>query len=133
MSPASLPTGPCEQTTGFLFSHECGVPAAAACPRCGKRVCDAHLSAVGGELLCTTCAEEEDEDADDAESEGDADSDASTDEDDPSYYYQDYGAYGPGSAWSRGGGTDPNDFTEADGESLRHEEDASFEEDLGGS
>jgi hypothetical protein len=131
MSPVSISTGPCQQSTGFLFSHECGLPAAATCPRCGKRVCDAHLSALGGELVCTSCAETGEEEGADEESGGDAGSDVS--EDDPSYYYRDYGYYGPGSAWAKDGGRDPNDFTEADGESLRHEEDASFEEDLGGS
>lgn len=133
MSPAPLMgEGPCEQSTGFLFAHDCGRPAAAACLKCGKRVCDMHLTALGSELLCATCAEDGE---DDEGSDGDSDSDSgfSDDEDDPSYYYKDYGYYGPGSAWGRGGGHDPNDFTEADGESLRHEEDASFEEDLGGS
>jgi hypothetical protein len=133
MSP--LFEGPCQQSTGFLFSHDCGRPAAAACMKCGKRVCDMHLTALGTELVCSTCAEDDDDDEDEDEDgdhdSGDSDSDSGPDEDDPSYYYKDYGYYGPGSAWGRG--KDPNDFTEADGESLRHEEDASFEEDLGGS
>ncbi|MFP2930589.1 hypothetical protein ACLESO_36405 [Pyxidicoccus sp. 3LG] len=101
--------------------------------RCEKRICALHLALVEGETRCSTCAREgadDDEDSDETE----RDSGRSTDEDDPSYYYEDYGYYGPGS--SVGGGDtahDPNDFTEADGESLRHEDDASFEEDLGGS
>jgi hypothetical protein len=76
-----------------------------------------------GELLCTRCGAED--------SDEDEDSDSDTSEDDPSYYYEGYGYYGPSSPGSQG--QDPNDFTEADGESLRHEDDASFEEDLGGS
>ncbi|QSQ21842.1 hypothetical protein JY651_42965 [Pyxidicoccus parkwayensis] len=122
--------GPCQYRTGFLFAHECGRLAGATCSKCGKRVCDMHLTALGEGLVCASCAEDDDGDED---SEGGSDSDVdSSDEDDPSYYYKDYGYYGPGSTWSRDG-NDPHDFTEADGESLRHEEDASFEEDLGGS
>lgn len=126
-----IPEGPCQQSTGFLFAHDCGQPAAAACMQCGKRVCDLHLTSLGTELVCPTCAENDDDD--EGASDSNSDSAAAADEDDPSYYYEDYGYYGSGSAWGRGGGKDPNDFTEADGASLRNEEDASFEEDLGGS
>ncbi len=131
------PLPSCEQEGGFLFSHACGLPAGTLCSRCGKRVCDVHLAAEAEGMFCQTCAEEEDDDEGDGHEEG---SDAS--EDDPSYYYEDYGYYGSGSSWSQGSqgsqgssgsGHDPHDFTEADGESLRHEDDAAFEEDLGGS
>lgn len=131
MSPFPLREGPCQASTGFLFAHECGQPAAASCPRCGKRVCDTHLVAAAEELVCSTCAEADDEGHEGGTT---SHSDSAPDEDDPSYYYKDYGYYGPGS--SLGGGSssrDSNDFTEADGESLRHEDDTSFEEDLGGS
>ncbi|WP_338873152.1 hypothetical protein [Myxococcus stipitatus] len=111
----------CEVSTGFLFSRPCGMPAGALCPRCGQRACDAHLTSVEGALVCTSCGAQ---DSGDSEDEGDED--ART-------YYQDYGYYGSGSSWGRGTSRDPNDFTEADGESLRREEDAAFEEDLGGS
>lgn len=114
----------CLETTGFLFSHPCGRAAGAACTRCGKSVCDAHLVALGMELVCTTCSREQSDESEDSEHAG---------EDDPSYYYEDYGYYGRGSPWSRHSSHDPHDFTEADGESLRHEDDASFEEDMGGS
>ncbi|WP_240359265.1 hypothetical protein [Pyxidicoccus trucidator] len=136
MSPSPMSEGLCQESTGFLFSHECGLPAGAGCPRCGKRVCDAHLTSAGGELVCATCAEdteEGDESDSDSDSDSGPDSDSSPAEDDPSYYYKDYGYYGPGSSWAGSGAKDPNDFTEADGESLRHEGDSSFEEDLGGS
>ncbi|HZI12394.1 MAG TPA: hypothetical protein VE153_18570 [Myxococcus sp.] len=122
------PMPPCEEQGGFLFSHGCGQPAGARCMRCGKQVCDAHLVMEEGEMLCQTCADgEEGEEGDEG---GDG---SSTSEDDPSYYYDDYGYYGSGSSWSSGGSRDPNDFTEADGQSLRNEDDAAFEEDLGGS
>ena len=127
----SLPSeAPCQESTGFLFSHECGQPMAATCGRCGKIVCKDHVTFAEAETLCLSCAEADDED-DGGEADGDTDS--SLDEDDPSYYYKDYGYYGPGSVWGRGSSNDSNDFTEADGESLRNEDDASFEEDLGGS
>lgn len=122
------PLPPCEQAGGFLFSHECGQPAGSQCMRCSRFFCEAHLTMEEAEMLCQSCAEgEEDDEGDDVE-EGSGSS-----EDDPSYYYDDYGYYGSGSSWSSGGPQDPNDFTEADGESLRNEDDAAFEEDLGGS
>ena len=126
MSPLPLPSGTCEQTTGFLFSHPCGQPVSVACMRCGQLVCEEHVSAVDAELLCVTCAQDDD-------GEGDNETASTTPEDDPSYYYDGYGYYGPGSSWGGGASRDPNDFTEADGESLRREDDASFEEDPGGS
>ena len=132
MSSNLIPEGACEEGTGFLFTHACGQPAAASCPRCGKRLCDAHLVAEGGELLCATCAEAED--GDDEGAEGGSTTDSTPDEDDPSYYYKDYGYYGPRAVFGgQASSKDPNDFTEADGQSLRNEDDASFEEDLGGS
>ncbi len=124
----SDPLPACQQEGGFLFAHACGQPAGAQCMRCGKQVCDAHLMMEEGEMLCPTCAEQNEDDG-----EGGSES-SDHDENDPSYYYDDYGYYGPGSSFSSGGGSrDPNDFTEADGTSLRNEDDAAFEEDLGGS
>jgi hypothetical protein len=49
-----------------------------------------------------------------------------------SYYYRDYGYYGHGSS-GHDILHDPDDFTEADGESLRAEGSQPFEEDMGGS
>ncbi|MCP3143091.1 hypothetical protein [Pyxidicoccus xibeiensis] len=129
MRPERTPTGFCQDEGGFLFPHPCGRPASASCMRCGKLVCGRHLSTVDAELVCSTCAREDSDD----DSEDETQTSAREDEDDPSYYYEDYGYYGPGSSLGGDKGHDPNDFTEADGESLRHEDDASFEEDLGGS
>lgn len=119
MPPSFDSFGPCLETAGFLFSHPCSRPASTECSRCGKRICDEHTSTLEDGLVCASCYRASDE------------SD-SEDSDDPSYYYDDYGYYGSG-GWGSGGARDANDFTEADGESLRHEDDASFEEDLGGS
>ncbi|MCP3102604.1 hypothetical protein LZ198_27390 [Myxococcus sp. K15C18031901] len=109
----------CQVATGFLFTRECGLPAEALCPNCGRRVCDAHLTSTEeGALVCTACA-------------GTATRET---EDDASYYYDDYGYYGgPNSFWGQRTSRDPHDFTEADGGSLRHEGDAAFEEDMVGS
>ncbi|AGC49083.1 hypothetical protein MYSTI_07811 [Myxococcus stipitatus DSM 14675] len=119
MSPSSADG--CEVSSGFLFAHACGLPTSSLCPRCGRRVCAVHMTTLDGAEVCSTCGGLG---AGDSEDEGDED--AST-------YYQDYGYYGSGSSWGRGTSRDPHDFTEADGESLRREEDAAFEEDLGGS
>ncbi len=117
----------CQENVGFLFSHACGGDAALACMRCAKPLCAAHLRSAGGESLCAQCAREHEDSTEEQHA---------ADEDDPSYYYNDYGYYGAasaGSSWGRGSSHDANDFTEADGESLRREDDASFEEDMGGS
>jgi len=110
----------CQENVGFLFSHACGGAAAMACMRCAKPVCDRHLTSMGMEMLCPACARTH---ASDTSGHG------GSNEDHPSYYYDDYGYYGAAS----GGSHDANDFTEADGESLRREDEASFEEDMGGS
>lgn len=126
-----MPTPSCEQSLGFLLPRSCGAPVAAQCLLCGKSVCQDHLSQVDAQTVCVSCAGDLDEEGGDADV--DTDADAYSREDDPSYYYKDYGYYGSGSSWAGGASGDPNDFTEADGESLRNEDDASFEEDLGGS
>jgi hypothetical protein len=84
-------------------------------------------------VLCTTCFKEQ------PASGGGSGSEAPLVEgaDNPylysSYYYRGYGYYGRG-YWGHDVLHDPNDFTEADGESLRskarHDD---FEEDMGGS
>ncbi|WP_223641055.1 hypothetical protein [Corallococcus sp. EGB] len=132
MSPSFPSAEQCLETSGFLFSHPCERGATTQCMRCQKPICVLHMRTLDGEeTVCVTCARAADN--------GDENRDASSseyDEDDPSYYYEDYGYYGR-DAWRGSGssssGTDRNDFTEADGESVRREDDASFEEDLGGS
>jgi hypothetical protein len=122
---------PCQETAGFLFSHPCPRPASTQCTRCAKSICEQHGHTPGAELLCTTCAREDVG----QEEEGDADSGADVAEDPylySSYHYNGYGYYGRG-PWQGEGGPDPDDFTEADGESLRGEEPLDFEQDMGGS
>jgi hypothetical protein len=99
--------------------------------RCAKFICEQHGHLTGTELLCTACARTAA-----AESNSESDADDST-LDDPylysSYHYNGYGYYGRG-PWQHGeAGPDPDDFTEADGESLRGEASADFEQDMGGS
>ncbi|NOJ80643.1 hypothetical protein [Myxococcus xanthus] len=113
----------CQENVGFLFSHGCGSPAAMTCMRCAMPLCELHVTSVGAEMLCATCARQHEDYAGER---------SGVDEDHPSYYYDNYGYYGSASSGS-GRAHDANDFTEADGASLRHEDDASFEEDMGGS
>ncbi|RKH45482.1 hypothetical protein D7X96_13910 [Corallococcus interemptor] len=134
MSPSFPSATPqCQETSGFLFSHPCERGSTTQCMRCQRAICLLHMRTLdGAETVCVTCARAADN--------GDENRDPSdtSDEDDPSYYYEDYGYYGR-DAWRGSGasssssGNDRNDFTEADGESVRREDDASFEEDLGGS
>ncbi|MBN9681192.1 MULTISPECIES: hypothetical protein [unclassified Corallococcus] len=133
MSPSFASAEQCLETSGFLFSHPCERGATTQCMRCQKPICLLHMRTLdGGEAVCVTCARA----ADNGDENRDPSDTSDFDEDDPSYYYEDYGYYGR-DAWRGSGasssGSDPNDFTEADGESVRREDDASFEEDLGGS
>ncbi|GEL70331.1 hypothetical protein [Myxococcus virescens] len=114
----------CQENVGFLFSHGCGSPAAMTCMQCAMPLCEQHVTSVGAEMLCATCARQHEDYTGDRNG---------VDEDHPSYYYDDYGYYGASASSGSGRAHDANDFTEADGESLRHEDDASFEEDMGGS
>ncbi|WP_426755796.1 hypothetical protein [Myxococcus sp. Y35] len=118
----------CQENVGFLFTHACGNEAGLACMQCAKPLCEQHVTSVGVEMLCAQCAREH------ADYTGDR---SGVSEDHPSYYYDNYGYYGAAtstsSSWGSGASGDANDFTEADGESLRREDEASFEEDMGGS
>ncbi|RKG81937.1 hypothetical protein [Corallococcus terminator] len=128
MSPSFASAEHCLETSGFLFSHACERGASTQCSRCQKPVCALHTRMLDDGEVCVSCARTADN--------GDENRDGSEtdwDEDDPSYYYDGYGYYGRGAWTASGTSHDRNDFTEADGESLRREDDASFEEDLGGS
>jgi hypothetical protein len=136
--------GPCMERAGFLFSHDCPRVADRQCSHCLKAICDEHSHLVDEEMLCTHCASNDEDDDEDEGTEGEL-PDSWEDEPNPylysSYYYRDYGYYGHGS-WGHDLVHDPNDFTEADGESLRSESTEGsehfegserFEEDMGGS
>lgn len=114
----------CQENVGFLFSHGCGNPAAMTCMQCAMPLCEQHVSPLSAEMLCSACARQH------GGSTGDR---RGVTEDHPSYYYDNYGYYRGTALAGSGRAHDANDFTEADGESLRHEDDASFEEDMGGS
>ena len=45
----------CGETSGFLFSHECGREAAANCHLCGKSICSMHARTTEGQIFCITC------------------------------------------------------------------------------
>ncbi len=45
----------CGETSGFLFSHDCGREAAANCNLCGKSICAMHTRTTDGQIFCITC------------------------------------------------------------------------------
>ena len=132
--------GICNERSGFLFSHECYLPPTAACSRCQKPVCADHSHELvdrEGEVLCTSCVKRERKQqyrgAPTKKSRRrDREDDYGYDDYDDGAYF--YGGYYYGQVYydtyhgsSR---NDPNDFTEADAESLAGEMDAGFEADM---
>lgn len=125
---------PCQERAGFLFAHDCPRSATQLCNRCAKPICTRHgHPAPSGEVLCTSCFKDEHSERDETESDLPQDE---REEDNPylysSYYYRGHGYYERGD-WGHDLLHDPNDFTEADGESLRARDPQRFEEDMGGS
>ena len=121
--------GLCREKAGFLFSHTCNNIAVGECSLCGKQVCEDHWPTIESVRLCTTCARKAVDD--DARR-------ATTKYDDynPYFYsyrtYRGWGYYGAG-CWGidyvgTPGAGDSTDFTEADGESVRVEEETGFEQ-----
>lgn len=139
----------CSETAGFLFKHNCSRRAGYRCDLCGKEVCSAHRTPVSAADLaargivtgtapgsdadaCTSCVKRTGVSSFAGRPGG---------YDDPYWYsghYHGYGSYGPG-RWGHSAiasssyDSDPSDFTEADGESLRREGDDSFEMETSGS
>lgn len=125
--------GQCQDKAGFLFSHACDRPAQWQCSQCRNAICEQHAQRVNNETLCTACTKRGREAAK-------ARGEAVGRNDDPylyaSYYYAGYGYYGQGSwGWDdyETYGGDANDFTEADGASLRDSDDEAWEQDMGAS
>lgn len=143
------PSGSCTETSGFLFSHRCTSPAVFQCDLCGRAICTSHRRTVPASDLqrqgiihggppgspadvCITCARRV----------GPPHSTARG-SDDPYWYsdrYSGYCSYGSGrwgSSFLAGSAassaSDPVEFTEADGESLRQEGDGNFEMEISGS
>jgi hypothetical protein len=115
---------PCQETSGFLFPHPCGLPGVLRCTRCGKFICMQHARPQALEqFLCVTCARMA------ATTAGDTDTGVGSDwddDDDPYFYSSRYR--------ERAGGRepDPKDFTEGDQAAVAADED-DFEDDPGAS
>lgn len=131
-SPETL--GPCQESAGFLFSHDCPRRAHQQCLRCQKPICTEHAHPLQDGVHCTTCARAHLQTPKAARQLG-----APPKGSDlhpllfPSYYYRGHGYYGQG-AWGHELLQDPHDFTEADGEALRQRKATEhFEEDMEGS
>ena len=125
----------CNEKAGFLFSHECDRPPSAKCTHCTKPICKKHTTRRqdGVTLLCTACTKKAA-----AEDPGGS---HSYSHDDPYYYGSHY--YGDryyddrydrrssyDDRYSTSRRNDPQDFTEADSESLVAEADGDFENDM---
>ena len=126
--------GICNEKSGFLFSHECFLASAANCSRCQKPVCQDHSHEIvdhPGDFLCTSCTKK-DLQRHPGKSRGASRSSRPDHDDYDEPYF--YGGYYYGSVYydnhygSRS--ADPNDFTEADAESLTSEMDEGFESDM---
>ena len=134
MSSSFESRGPCLERAGFLFAHDCPRPATQQCVRCFKAICAEHGHTADEQVLCTECFR--------ASLRGSGEEVPSRRPPSlrdlspllfSSYYYRGYGYYGRG-AWGHELLNDPNDFTEADGASLRQPAEAlHFEEDMQGS
>lgn len=59
MSKAQWTPGACNETAGFLFSHECGEGSVFKCDRCTKPICHAHAHQSTAGTVCTSCARNE--------------------------------------------------------------------------
>lgn len=143
----------CAERAGFLFRHACPYDAISSCDACGKAICQEHVQqvdpaelknraklddgvrATGRAEICIACAKQL----------GQNDRSSvhqNRDDYDPFWYshsyYPGYYLYGPGH-WGSAFGShdaaahDRNDFSEADGNSLRADGDDAFEHDAAGS
>ena len=122
--------GMCNERSGFLFSHECYRPTVESCNSCQKPVCEDHSHKIEGTVLCTACAKKDRQRRGRDESGRRYSHSDYYDDHDPYFYggyYYGYGYYGSYHGSSRG---DPDDFTEADAESLASETDEGFESDM---
>src|SRR5689334_15916444 len=100
---------PCQETSGFLFSHVCGRPGVFSCARCGKRICPQHARPSPPEaFLCVSCAR-----AQGAATDADADDEGT----DPYFYADDYRRRSGVT-----GQSDPLDFQEGDRAALGGDE-----------
>ena len=117
--------GICNEKAGFLFSHACDRIPEGRCGRCSKPICSKHTRDTSDGAVCTSCGKKKRR------------SRSADYYDDPYYYghhyYHGYGYYRSGwgsSHYAEAHGYDPQDFTEADAESLGHSGDEGFESDM---
>jgi len=130
----------CNERSGFLFSHNCDRFDTSRCIHCEKPICEEHTTPTVEGAVCTSCAKNDvghvEEETDNSYPGGRRQR-HSHDHYDPyfygGYYYSDYGRY-HGRRWGHQHHNslhDDNDFTEADSESLSHQDNEDFESDLG--
>ena len=126
--------GCCNEKSGFLFSHVCFRPQKFICESCQKPVCEDHSHQLDGSCYCTTCVKKRQSKSSKNRSGHGHDhrrDNVYNDYHDPYFYggyYYGYGYYGHG--YYGHSHHDPNDFTEADAESLVGEADGDFENDM---
>ena len=127
--PKSWDEKKCNEKSGFLFSHKCELLPMQRCSRCQKPICNQHShedTGRGTSIFCTTCIKK---------FEADNHTDHHRHRHDDPYFY---GGYHYGSDYYDGASqsvTDPNDFTDADAESLSaqlasNDFEESFENDM---
>ncbi len=127
--------GVCNETTGFLFKHQCDRYPQKRCEACNKPICPDHERPLDGMILCVACNRAE------TRRRGLKVRPQRGYDDDPYFYggtyYPGYGYYGPRHHTqfhahdASGGQADPNDLNAGDAESLKHEDDEDFETDMG--
>jgi hypothetical protein len=127
--------GMCNETTGFLFRHQCNQNPLTRCQTCDKPICEEHERPLDGMILCVTCNRAE------TRRRGLKGGRRRAYDDDP-YYYG--GTYYPGYGYYHGSRHltdssphdhasakfDPNDLNAGDAESLKNEGDEDFEADM---
>lgn len=126
----------CNETSGFLFSHDCDRRPIKKCDQCMKPICEEHTCefAMPEETaLCTSCAKSKQQPNQTAGGRGGNSRHHRDDHDTYDPYF--YGGYYYGSGYHHGGymsasRSDPNDFTEADSQSLVGDPSEGFESDM---
>lgn len=116
----------CNETSGFLFNHDCQRAPINHCGQCNKPICDEHSHQNQSEILCTECAKKIRQHG--SRQRGQAED--YQDWNDPYFYAGYYYGSSYTGSYHAASRNDPHDFTEADGESLDHESDEGFENDM---
>ncbi len=125
--------GICNEKSGFLFSHECYRPPVGSCNKCQKPVCEDHSHGVEETVLCTACAKKDRGRSARQESGQTYGRSRYYHDHDPYFYGGYYYGYGYYDSYHGSSVGDPDDFTEADAESLSSESsemDEGFESDM---